>query len=264
MTDRLGGCAMRKILVGVGALCAFVATPVQAADPAAMGGMPPFAPHLAWTGFYVGGQIGGVWSRDELTEDTAFVPPSTGHATTHSSATVGGLYGGYNWQHGNLVFGPEIEFEGRTLDETSTCLVQDSGAGNVSPGSCFPNVQGYSFRTEIPWQGSLRGRIGVDWGNGLLAYASGGVAFADIKTTYSQSTGPAASQSFSQQRSGYTIGGGLELRFQPRWVGRLEYSYTDFGTVSTTATSAGAFWNGYTNRHAITQDAVRLGVSYLF
>jgi outer membrane immunogenic protein len=204
-----------------------------------------------WAGYYVGGQIGVARTRDVLTESTAFVPPFTGNATTSSNIFVGGGHAGYSWQVGNIVFGPEIEIEATSLHKTQMCLVQDSGVGNAAPGSCFPNAAGYTFRTEIPWQGAILGRLGYARGSVLL-YATGGVAFADIKTTYAQQAPVASSQSFDQERAGYTVGAGLEYGFAAHWTGRLEYRYTDFGTVSSTATSAGPFWNGYTNRHAIT------------
>ena len=247
---------IKKTFVGVAAIATLIGTPVLAADMPVKASPPPI---LGWSGFYVGAQVGAAWFRDKLTEASPFVPPQTGNATTNSTAFIGGGHIGYNWQRGNFVFGPEADIEGTSLKKTETCLFEDFGAGNAAPGSCFP--QTYSFSTQIRWQASVRGRLGYAWKN-MLLYATGGVAFADIKTTYAQ---PGFSDAFTQTRTGYTVGGGLEYAFNSHWIARLEYRYSDFGTVSNTSTAAaGAFWNGYSNDHDITEHAVRIGLSYRF
>jgi outer membrane immunogenic protein len=82
--------------------------------------------------------------------------------------------------------------------------------------------------------------VGYAWGNTLL-YATGGVAFAEIKSSFSTIAGyaPLGTQSFSNTRAGDTVGVGIEYKFSSRWIGRLEYRYTSFGTVSNSITSGG-------------------------
>ena len=55
-----------------------------------------YTPPLAWTGFYLGGNIGGAWDdEDDGDDDTAF---------------TGGVHAGYNWQGpSNLVVGLEAD-----------------------------------------------------------------------------------------------------------------------------------------------------------
>ncbi len=254
---------LNKTRNGLALIAALIATPVFAADLPVKA--PPITPALAplWAGFYAGAQIGAAWTRDRLTETTSLVPPVTGSATENATSFIGGGHAGYNWQMGDFVFGPEADIEGTTLKTTDTCLIQDAGAGNATPGACFPGVQ--DFSTQIFWQASVRGRVGYAWKNALI-YATGGVAFADIKTTYTQTVGAVvSSESFRRIKAGYTVGGGLEYAFDAHWIARVEYRYSDFGTVSdTTGAAAGRFWTGYTNDHAITEHAVRVGVSYLF
>ena len=167
---------------------------------------------------------------------------------------------------GSWVFGPEIDFEGTSRNTSNSCLIEDAGVGNPAPGACFTATNTYSFSTQLPWQASIRGRIGYAWNNNVLLYATGGVAFAEIKTNYTTISGvaPLGSQSFDQTRAGGTVGGGVEYAFNRNWIGRIEYRFTDFGTVSNTITSAGNFWNGYTDNHRLQENTARVGVSYLF
>ncbi len=248
---------------GLAAIATLIATPVFAADMPVKA--PPLAPAPApsWAGFYAGAQVGAAWTRDALTETSAFTPPQTGNATENAVSFIGGGHAGYNWQMGDFVFGPEVDIEGTTLKTTDTCLVEDAGAGNPTPGACFAGT--HDFSTQIFWQASVRGRIGYAWQNALI-YATGGVAFADIETTYTQTVGATvASESFRRIKTGFTVGGGVDYALDAHWIARLEYRYTDFGTVSdANSAAAGAFWVGYTNDHAITEHAVRVGVSYLF
>src|SRR5262245_16655188 len=58
---------------------------------------PPPAP-FTWRGFYVGGNIGGVWAFSTLTENSTDVRFDTDH-----SGFIGGVQLGYNFQIRNLV-----------------------------------------------------------------------------------------------------------------------------------------------------------------
>jgi outer membrane immunogenic protein len=255
---------MKKLLLAATVLIAFAAVRTAgAADMPVKAPPPPPALLPSWTGFYIGGEIGGSWLRDRDTETTAFVPPLPGNATNVFNGLVGGGYAGYNWQVGRVVVGPEFDFEATSLSSTNTCLVQDFNAGNVAPGTCF--APAYAYSTSLPWRGSIRGRVGYTWTD-VLFYVTGGFAFAQINTNYATMAGyvsPGA-QSFSQTAGGGTVGAGLEYKLDGHWIGRMEYRYTDFGTVSNAITTGGGFWNGYTDRHRFTENTLRVGVSYLF
>jgi len=250
-------------VIGASALLIVAPLIASAADMPVKAPPPPPEPSCMWCGWYVGAQVGATWLRDTETETIAFVPPLTGNATTNTNGFVGGGHAGYSWQVGRVVFGPEVDFEGTSLNKTSTCLVQDFNAGNVAPGTCF--APSYSFSTSLPWQGSVRGRIGYTWAN-MLFYATGGFAYAQINTNYTTiaSYPPIGAQSFSQTQGGGTVGAGLEYMFNGHWIGRLEYRYTDFGTVSNSSTTAGGFWNGYTDHHRVTENTFEVGLNYLF
>jgi len=226
----------------------------------------PLSPVIpGWAGFYAGVQVGALWNQDRSSETTTFVPPLTGSATTYGTGVIGGGHAGYNWQRGQVVFGPEVDFEGTSLRTTQNCLVQDFGAGNGAPGTCFPNnaILGYGVTSQIPWEASIRARLGYAWGNYLL-YATGGVAFAEFRNTYIQTLlGVGSAQTFNDTKAGGTVGAGLEYKFNGRWIGRVEYRWTEFSGIVDAASTAGIFWNGYTERHTAQQNTVRVGLSYL-
>ena len=75
---------------------------------------------------------------------------------------------------------------------------------------------------RLKWLATVRGRLG--WANdGYLLYVTGGGAFGRIDETDFLPTNPNAA-SFSQNRSGWTAGGGIEARLWGNWTGKLEYS----------------------------------------
>lgn len=83
--------------------------------------------------------------------------------------------------------------------------------------------------------GSITGRLG--W-NGLdphhLFYVKGG--WASVKDEFRQDypgAPPGTYYSSSQNRSGWTLGGGWEWAFSPKWSTFIEYDYYDFGSKVT-------------------------------
>jgi outer membrane immunogenic protein len=82
---------------------------------------PPPAPVHNWTGWYVGGNVGGHWSNDRLSTVTVdpngfFAPggpaaiDAASPTTLRPSGFTGGFQAGYNWQFGQYVGGIEGDF----------------------------------------------------------------------------------------------------------------------------------------------------------
>src|SRR5215470_13869678 len=100
---------MRKLLHATVALSALLATSItaNAADvyaqprPAAP---PPYAPPVyapppfSWTGFYVGGNIGGAWANRDVTDTFLGVNLNNGN---NNGVFIGGGQLGFNWQVSN-------------------------------------------------------------------------------------------------------------------------------------------------------------------
>lgn len=215
---------------------------LAAAAPAFAGDLPPyspppapapFVPAYSWTGLYLGGQIGYGWGTDTLT-----VFPF-GFGTNFSpNGVLGGAHVGYNFQMNQFVAGLEGDVEGTGISR------------KFSPG-------GVLYSTQIPVQGSIRGRLGVALDRVLL-YATGGAAFAGFDTSY---TGFGYNAS-SQSRAGWTVGGGIEYAVTDNWSVRAEYRYADFGHL--TDFTSFVFGPGSTVTHHETENAIRAGFSYKF
>jgi outer membrane immunogenic protein len=237
---------MKKTTFLVALMAAMAATPTLAADlrrappPHAQAYAP--APVLYWHGFYVGGQVGYAWGRNRSTEFDTVTGIATGiDPRFDTNGFVGGLHLGYNYQMGGLVLGLEGDFEGSTVD------------GNVTvPGPAT------STAFDSRWQGSVRGRIGAAFGPALI-YATGGVAFADLR--HDLSVGGGAPERFQETKAGWTAGAGIEYALSQNWSTRLEYRYTDLGRVTNVSAVAAP---GFTYRHEPEFHTVRLGVSYRF
>lgn len=238
------GHSMRKLLLATVALSAF-SFPAIAADLPVRGPAPAPSPvfvgGMNWTGFYVGAQIGYTWAKDGTTEFiTATGLPSGFAQGFRPDGIVGGLHAGFNYQTGSIVLGVEADIE----------------AAGIKGGYRIGGVTGND--SDRAWQGSLRARLGVSFGQALL-YATGGLAIADNE--YTQVNGLVREGGFSKTQFGYTVGAGLEYAFTNNWSARLEYRYTDFGDFRYNSLVA---FPGFSYRHEPSDSTVRAGVSYRF
>ncbi|WP_166301964.1 outer membrane protein [Bradyrhizobium sp. 2S1] len=101
------------------------------------------------------------------------------------------------------------------------------------------------YTSKIDWFGTVRSRIGFVPAERLLIYATGGLAYGEVKTniTNSEVFSTGLSRLWlgnnSDIRVGWTAGGGLEYAFPGNWTLRGEYLYVDLGGSGTTATFQG-------------------------
>jgi outer membrane immunogenic protein len=137
---------MKKIAFAVSVLAASAAGASAAPPPAVVAASD-------WSGFYVGANGGGAWSRkcwdaNPFTIDLGFVPPFTVSGSegchTASGATAGGQVG-YRWQNAAWVFG--VEAQGNWADLTGS---------NASQLAFFA---GFANRTKIDAVGSSPVRL---------------------------------------------------------------------------------------------------------
>jgi outer membrane immunogenic protein len=199
----------------------------QAADLPSSEPPPPVQPLPAvqpvaynWTGFYIGGELGGGWHEQQTTlgAGSPQFPSGSVLNPTNGSGFIGGGVVGYNYQINQFVFGVEGAFLGTSQTGSETTL---------SPGG-----SGFTANTSstLHWVTTATGRIGYAWGPALL-FAKGGWAWAH--TTSSGVTDNAAGVAVSTTSSsldpnGWTVGGGLEWSFAPNWSVKAEYDYIGF------------------------------------
>lgn len=269
---------MKRLAVGIAALASMVATSAVAADlPAKVytKAPPPVVAAYNWTGFYIGGNVGYSWGRSS---DNSTLTNSAGTVLFANSSAVnldgviGGGQIGYNWQVQNWVWGLEADIQG--ADEkgsrfftcpTGVCS-PPFGVVAVFPG---PAVNVSPMDQKIEWFGTVRGRAGILAVPTVLLYATGGLAYGEVRTAETVGTA-AASTAFANTdtRVGWTVGAGIEGAIGGNWTAKLEYLYMDLGKTSGSfSTTLAAFGGGtltsnYSSR--ITDNILRVGVNYRF
>jgi outer membrane immunogenic protein len=223
-----------------------------------------------WTGFYIGGNVGYSWGRSRDTStltNTAGTVLFTSIDRSDLNGVVGGGQIGHNWQVQNWVWGLEADIQG--TDEHGsraftcpTAICTPSAIILVAPGPAVP----VSLNQKLEWFGTVRGRAGVLVTPKVLLYATGGLAYGEVKST--ETVGVLTGFSNSDIRVGYTVGAGVEGVIGGNWTAKLEYLYVDLGKVSSSfLTTAPAFGGGVLTSNfssRITDNVLRVGINYRF
>jgi outer membrane immunogenic protein len=244
---------MRPIAIAALPLLALAATASAADLPRRPSYVAPPLVQLVptWTGFYVGGNIGGGWAN--AAADFSTTGPVFGTADNHMTGFAGGAQLGYNWQTGPLVLGAEADFQFANID--------GSLSTSCPAGLCGVPLSA-SYDQKIPWFGTARGRIGYAQ-DGWLIYATGGYAYGRLETNASATAGGlTATLSQKDSRDGWTAGGGIEVALTPHWSLKAEYLYMDFGKNTTTWAVPGL--PTLTDASKLNMNVVRTGVNYRF
>ncbi len=260
---------MKKfVLVSAALLAVTAAAPAQAADLPVKA--PPIAVSYAWTGLYIGANLGYSWGRASIS-----------NAATSTSVNLNGVLGGvqigYNWQlDPKWVVGLEADIQatgekgGFNGGTTSTNALSTPGVGFNTVTTTTT-----SGEAKLPWFATFRGRAGVLIDPTLLAYVTGGLAVGNVKVATTSSTtvqvfrtaGPdlistttSAGAAFSESntRAGWALGAGAEKKINRNLSAKVEYLYLDLGTRT--------FFGGTTNATSVrTRDhIVRGGLNWAF
>ncbi len=190
---------------------------------------------------------------------TVVVSPTPLLQSFGADGVIGGGHVGYNFVTRPLggrpgvvgVFGFEGDVDGSSYRKPVTGIVFGNGF------TSYP-FSGSVGGVDVGVQGSVRGRAGVAFDR-LLLYATGGVAFADVTSSFDFGNDAA----FQHTRVGYTVGGGVAYAILDNVALRVEYRYSDFGTFTDPLASTPAPPNA-TIQHHETIQRVQAGVSYLF
>jgi outer membrane immunogenic protein len=238
--------------------------PSRKAPPPAY--VPPPPPPPMWTGFYAGVNLGGGWTNNNINtlnpallalvatnqvpcngmwcaqqgqwpmwgNNVPVAPIVTtngaivlvpGAVSSNSGGVVGGGQIGYNYQFGaNFLVGIEADIQGTSIG-------------------------GFE---KLPWFGTVRGRAGYLIMPTLLVYGTGGFAYGGVQGPFGN---------FSNTRTGWTAGGGVEWMFMPNWSAKVEYLFADLSSGGTTGPFG--FFTFGTHDHP-QFNVVRAGVNYHF
>jgi outer membrane immunogenic protein len=224
---------------------------------------PAASPPFTFTGFYVGGTIGGALASSKYSETpgAAFgaASPSIAGVGTSSAAprgVIGGLEAGYNWQFGHFVLGFETDFSGWGLSASS---------GVTGFGLPLVSALGSTTTVSSNWLFTARPRFGFANGNQLL-YLTGGLAVSNIN--FAQSIqfggGPTLAGSASSTQAGWTAGGGIEYALSWNWFIKAEYLYVSFANQSAPQTLPGTPAATGTATGNLTASIARAGFDYRF
>jgi outer membrane immunogenic protein len=268
---------MQRLLL-VGAALGALATPAASADLTPYFAAAP-APIWGWTGFYVGGNAGGIFSSGNAATNTgsdtngaglgAFLSAGAipGSVTLSQAGFIGGGQAGYNWQVGpEWVWGVEADLAGTTAKSSTTAAF--GGNAVFVPLST-------SYSRELDALGTVRGRVGYLVPPGLLLYGTAGLAYAQTRlatsfacatcTPPSGTQGNTANQ-MTYNSTGWTAGAGVEWQFTPAWSIKAEYLFVDLGNAQTSAITYSYSSNTSTLTSTLNEreNVVRFGFNYRF
>ncbi|THD47767.1 MAG: porin family protein [Bradyrhizobium sp.] len=285
---------MKKLnLGGIVFAAALLAGPALAADLPVQSPVykaPVIAPVYNWTGFYVGVNGGGSWGRSSTDlvlgepRRSGVVETAIGSTSQAMNGGLGGFQAGYNFETGAYVLGLESDIQ-ITSQKGDGQLADTLTIPQVCLAPCTPppplvTTGMLDYAQRLPWFGTFRGRVGVTPSDRWLVYATGGLAFGEIKTDANFTVPPtggaclapctptppgSAAGSFSQTKVGWVVGAGVEAALGGGWTGKLEYLYMDLGGFDNVFASTVPNFSGtFLASSRVTDNIVRVGLNYRF
>jgi outer membrane immunogenic protein len=258
--------------------CALGIVSASAADVA------PVEPVSSWTGIYVGAGGGYRWADFDVdTVSCDLSGPGCNYegaggvtyfgstneiydVTLDDSDFFGTVQAGFDWEFTpGFVLGVmgDIDF-GNQLEDDKFNQVNYDGFDNPDAGQ--------AWSAELNEVYTLSARAGFAPTESFLLYGLVGYSFGDAKASYfegcdfSGDGGPCDDINASNKESldGWTFGAGAEMKFTDNISGRLEYRYTDLGSIDVSGVSGGQDqFTGDTSTDVIIQ-SVRATVNFRF
>jgi outer membrane immunogenic protein len=175
------------------------------------------------------------------------------NASEDLDGIVYGAQAGYNFQWGRAVLGIETDIQGTT---------QKASATRQCPAAACGVALTQTSDDSLLWLGTTRLRAGASFDR-VFVYGTGGVGYGAFKSTNTLTTTLASvTNTSSEQRLAWVVGGGLEVAIDAHWSAKAEYLYVDSGHSTTTYSLAGV--GVVTEDTRMTDNIVRLGVNYRF
>ena len=226
-------------------------------------------------GFYIGGNVGGANGNSDAKTTTIFSPTgyfastsvpaiaTAGAQNLSTSGFTGGGQAGYNFQHGAFVLGFETDFGSMSLSDSQTTTTKYP--------CCNANFTvNQSITTD--WLFTVRPRVGFAAGP-LLVYGTGGLAMthANYQALFTDTFASAHENGGQDDNmTGWTAGGGAEVKTGTHWSVKGEYLYASFGSFTATSTNltapATTSWptNVFTHTADLRGHIYRFGVNFHF
>jgi Outer membrane protein beta-barrel domain len=187
-------------------LAIFLASPVLAADLPVPRVAPPLQT-INWTGFYLGGDVGGVYS------DTTIKRPGIGlQETTVGTIDPRPVWGGYVGFNYQIAPWAVIGIEGN-FNHLSSAYYRELGFQA-------------DFLQKTRWVDSVTGRLGLTWRPDTMIYVKGGPAWVNVAGVQGFGT------PFQQTLSAVQGGVGIETLVTPNIAIRTETTYTYAKSIS--------------------------------
>jgi outer membrane immunogenic protein len=173
--------------------------------------IPYYNNYYNWTGFYIGGNVGGAWESITLSDDVFPV----GFSSSRSGFIAGGQIG-YNWQISPLfVVGVEWMFDGTDISSTDSAIV----GGSLLTATA-----------KVDWITTIAARFGVAMNNWLFYGKAGGGWVHETVTLADLTAGVSVSD--SNTNGGWLIGAGIEYGLTPNWTIRVEFDHIGLNSMT--------------------------------
>jgi outer membrane immunogenic protein len=245
----------------------------------------PVAPVINWTSFYVGGNLGGVGEQTIGTSDfldprsIGNFAPNPQNNSFSAMKFLGGVQIGAMWQFApTWVIGVEAD---RVWFDTGYTFCRQTSTDSLP---CVDLSRGFeTISSKTDWLATVRGRLGVPFGNWLF-YGTGGAAWGRVNTTLTLSClvgglfggcGEAshkpvfASSTNSTTKAGWVAGLGVEWMLAGNWSVRAEWLHIDLGSINDSLPTTGSIRGTPSTETAVWSRTERFeefrgGLSYLF
>jgi outer membrane immunogenic protein len=178
-----------------------------------------------FAGAYIGAAVGVGWHESHVDNVTLGIPVG--------SEDRGGMFGGYvgyNFQRcDRYVLGIEADLS--YLDASARGTEVEYGPTGLTETT--------TLTSRMDFIGTLRARAGITIHDHILLYGTAGLAYAKLDQILSNdcvgcgnsvfNLGPFW-QSDTENKFGWTVGGGIEVAHNSRWLFRAEALYMDLGS----------------------------------
>lgn len=195
---------------------------------------------------FSGGYVGGAVSYSFGGEDRVGIHTSTGTylgdvGDLEVSGAAGSLFGGYRWNSGKWLFGPEVNVRFGDINDDLHY------AGPIPPAT--------TASSEVSWEAAIRGTLGYEVSPTSMVY--GFVGYTRSEVDYVTSGGINLDATVSLD--GVTAGFGGEYAFNDSWALRGEYAYSGYGKEELIAPVGGEVTYATIDLHTVS-----VGLTYSF